>query len=40
MPLDELKDFDQAGLEVDAPALIVAAAPPNIYADSDRGGTP
>ena len=38
MPL-ELTDFDQAGLDVDALALIVAAAPPNIYADSDRGGT-
>ena len=38
MPL-ELTDFDQAGLEVDALALIVAAAPPAVYADSDRGGT-
>ena len=37
MPL-ELTDFDQAGLEVDALALIVAAAPPNVYADADRGG--
>ena len=38
MPL-ELTDFDQAGLEVDALALIVAAAPPNVYADANRGGT-
>ena len=38
MPL-ELTDFDQAGLEVDALALIVAAAPPAVYADVDRGGT-
>ena len=38
MPL-ELTDFDQAGLEVDALALIVAAAPPAVYADSDRGGS-
>ena len=37
MPL-ELTDFDQAGLEVDALALIVAAAPPDVYADADRGG--
>ena len=38
MPL-ELTDFDQTGLDIDALALIVAAAPPNIYADADRGGT-
>ena len=38
MPL-ELTDFNQAGLEVDALALIVAAAAPNIFADADRGGT-
>ena len=38
MPL-ELTDFDQAGLEVDALALIVAAPPPNVYMDADRGGT-
>ena len=38
MPL-ELTDFDQTGLEVDALALIVAAPPPAVYADSDRGGT-
>ena len=38
MPL-ELTDFNQAGLEVDALALIVAAAPPYVYRDSDRGGT-
>ena len=38
MPL-ELIDFNQAGLEVDALALIVAVAPPNIYADADRGGS-
>ena len=38
MPL-ELTDFDQAGLEVDALAVIVAAAAPVVYADADRGGT-
>ena len=38
MPL-ELTDFNQAGLEVDALALIVAVAPPNVYADADRGGS-
>ena len=37
--MPELTDFDQAGLEVDALALIAAAAPPNVYADADRGGT-
>ena len=34
-----LSDFDTAGLEIDALALIRASAPPDIYADSDRGGT-
>ena len=38
MPL-ELTDFNQAGLEVDALALIVAAAPPYVYRDTDRGGS-
>ena len=37
-----LSDFDDAGLEVDAAALLVASAPGttgnNPYADSDRGG--
>ena len=34
-----LSDFDTTGLEIDALALIRASAPPDIYADSDRGGT-
>ena len=34
-----LADFDSAGLDVDALALITAAAPETIYADSNRGGT-
>ena len=34
-----LADFDSAGLDVDALALIEAAAPSTIYADSNRGGT-
>lgn len=38
MPL-ELTDFNQAGLEVDALALIVAAAPPYVYRDADRSGS-
>ena len=34
-----LASFDAAGLETEVLALIVAAAPPNVYADSNRGGT-
>ena len=34
-----LADFDSTGLDVDCLALITAAAPPTIYADSNRGGT-
>ena len=38
MPL-ELTDFAQAGLEVDALALIVVGAEPDLYIGPDRGGT-
>ena len=34
-----LASFDAAGLETEVLALIVAAAPPIVYADSNRGGT-
>ena len=34
-----LASFDAAGLQTEVLALIVAAAPPNVYADSNRGGT-
>ena len=34
-----LQDFNQAGLDVDLLGIFVAAAPANIYADSNRGGT-
>ena len=34
-----LQDFNQAGLDVDVLGIFVAAAPANIYANSDRGGT-
>ena len=34
-----LGDFDQAGLDVDVLGIFFATAPPNIYADSNRGGS-
>ena len=34
-----LADFDDTGLDVDCLALITAAAQPNVYIDSNRGGT-
>ena len=34
-----LAEYDTTGLEVDAAALFVAAAPTDIYADANRGGT-
>ena len=34
-----LSDFDRSDLEVNALALITAVAPPDIYADSNRGGS-
>lgn len=34
-----LASFDAAGLQTEVLALIVAAAPPTVYADSNRGGT-
>ena len=34
-----LADFDTTGLDVDVLALFVAAAPTDIYADANRGGT-
>ncbi len=35
----QLSNFDQTGHDPDALALIVAAAAPDLYMDSDRGGT-
>ena len=35
----QLADFDQTGLDVDVLALFVAAAPTDVYADANRGGT-
>ena len=34
-----LQDFNQTGLDVDVLGIFVAAAPANIYANSDRGGS-
>ena len=38
-PLLLLSHWDSSGLIVDAAAVLVATAPPGLYANSDRGGT-